>query len=78
MLAAVGSGAHEDVWGATAALRSPESGLVEPTTDPAFREIYDRRYRVFKSLYPALRELFGELRAGCGLERRSPVTGKTR
>jgi hypothetical protein len=43
---------------------SPESEPVEPTTDPALREIYDRRYLVFKSLYPALRQLFGELRDG--------------
>jgi hypothetical protein len=31
----------------------------------AAQEIYERRYRVFKSLYPALRELFGDLRDGC-------------
>jgi hypothetical protein len=37
---------------------------VEPTADPAAQEIYERRYRVFKSLYPALRELFGDLRDG--------------
>jgi xylulokinase len=62
MLAAVGLGAHDDVWAASAAIGSPESEPVEPTTDPAVREIYERRYRVFKSLYPALRELFGDLR----------------
>jgi xylulokinase len=64
MLAAVGLGAHDDVWAASAAIGSPESEPVEPTTDPAVREIYERRYRVFKSLYPALRELFGDLRDG--------------
>ena len=64
MLAAVGSGAHDDVWAASAAIGSPESEPVEPTTNPAVREIYDRRYRIFKSLYPALRELFGDLRDG--------------
>ena len=61
MLAAVGVCAHDDVWAASAAIGSPESEPVEPTTDPALREIYDRRYLVFKSLYPALRQLFGEL-----------------
>jgi hypothetical protein len=29
---------------------------------PGVREIYERRYQVFKSLYPALRELFSDLR----------------
>jgi xylulokinase len=62
MLAAVGLGAHDDVWAASAAIGPPESEPVEPTTDPSVREIYERRYRVFKSLYPALRELFGDLR----------------
>jgi hypothetical protein len=66
MLAAVGLGAHDDVWAASAVIGSPESEPVEPTTDPAVREIYDRRYRIFKSLYPALRELFGDLRNGAG------------
>jgi xylulokinase len=61
-LAAVGLGAHDDVWAASDAMGSPESEPVEPTTDPALREIYDRRYLVFKSLYPALRQIFGELR----------------
>jgi xylulokinase len=61
-LAAVGFGAHDDVWAASAAIGSPESEPVEPTTDASVREIYDRRYRVFKCVYPALRELFGELR----------------
>ena len=64
MLAAVGLGAHDDVWAASAAIGSPESEPVEPAADPAVREIYERRYRVFKSLYPALRELFGDLRGG--------------
>ncbi len=63
-LAAVGLGAHDDVWAASGAMVSPESELVEPTTDPAVREIYDRRYLVFKGLYPALKQLFGELRDG--------------
>ena len=62
MLAAVGSGAHDDVWAASAAIGSPESEPVEPTTDPAVRRVYERRYHVFKSLYPALRDLFGDLR----------------
>ncbi len=63
-LAAVGLGAQDDVWAASDAMGSPESEPVEPTTDPAVREIYDRRYLVFKSLYPALKQLFGELRDG--------------
>ena len=62
MLAAVGLGAHDDVWAASTVISSPESEPVEPTTDPAVREIYDRRYRIFKSLYPALRDVFGDLR----------------
>jgi sugar (pentulose or hexulose) kinase len=62
MLAAVGVGAHDDVWAASAAIGSPESEPVEPTADPAVRRVYERRYHVFKSLYPALRELFGDLR----------------
>jgi sugar (pentulose or hexulose) kinase len=61
-LAAVGLGAHDDVWAASDAMGSPEFEPVEPTTDPALREIYDRRYLVFKSMYPALRQIFGELR----------------
>jgi len=64
MLAAVGLGAHDNVWAASAAVGSPESEPVEPTADPAVREIYDSRYRVFECLYPALRDLFGELRDG--------------
>ena len=63
-LAAVGLGAHDHVWSASDGMGSPESEPVEPTTDPVLREIYDRRYLVFKSLYPALRQLFGELRDG--------------
>ncbi len=62
MLAAVGVGLHDDVWAASAAIGSPESEPVEPTADPAVRQIYERRYRVFKSLYPALGELFRDLR----------------
>jgi sugar (pentulose or hexulose) kinase len=61
-LAAVGLGAHEDAWAASEAMGPPESEPVEPTADPVLRDIYDRRYLVFKSLYPALRQLFGELR----------------
>jgi xylulokinase len=64
MLAAIGMGAHDDMWAASAAIGLPEFEPVEPTTDPAVREVYERRYRVFKSLYPALRELFCDLRDG--------------
>jgi hypothetical protein len=49
---------------------------VEPTTDPAVREFYDRRYRLFKSLYPALRELFGELRDGVRDRTTEPSDGQ--
>ncbi len=76
MLAAVGSGAHDDVWAASAAIGSPESEPVEPTTDPAVREIYDRRYLVFKGLYPALRQLFGELRDGAPARAPEPRDGQ--
>ena len=64
MLAATGMGAHDDVWAASAAIGLPEFEPVEPTTDPAVRETYERRYRVFKRMYPALRELFGDLQGG--------------
>jgi xylulokinase len=82
-LAAVGLGAHDDVWAASDAMVSPESELVEPTTDPAVREIYDRRYLVFKSLHPALKQLFGELRDGVqeqprdGQDGMKPSTSET-
>lgn len=82
-LAAVGLGAHDDVWAASDAMVPPESELVEPTTDPAVREIYDRRYLAFKGLYPALKQLFGELRDGvqeqprAGQEGMKPSTSET-
>ena len=76
MLAAVGLGAHDDVWAASAAIGSPESEPVEPTTDAAVRETYERRYRVFKSLYPALRELFGDLRDGAQNRATEPGDGQ--
>ncbi len=76
MLAAVGLGAHDDVWAASAAIGSPESEPVEPAADPAVREIYERRYRVFKSLYPALRELFGDLQDGTRDRATEPCNGK--
>jgi xylulokinase len=75
-LAAVGLGAHDDVWAASDAMGSPESEPVEPTTDPAVREIYDRRYLVFKGLYPALRQLFGELRDGAPARAPEPRDGQ--
>ena len=75
-LAAVGLGAHDDVWAASDAMGSPESEPVEPTTDPAVREIYDRRYLVFKGLYPALRQLFGELRDGAPSRAPEPRDGQ--
>ena len=75
-LAAVGLGAHDDVWAASDAMGSPESEPVEPTTDPAVREIYDRRYLVFKGLYPALRQLFGELRDGAPARAPEPRPGQ--
>jgi xylulokinase len=75
-LAAVGWGAHDDVWAASAAIGSPESEPVEPTTDPSVREVYDKRYRVFKGLYPALRELFGELRGGAQDRATDPFDGQ--
>ena len=64
MLAAVGASAHEDARAAQRAVGAPEAEPVEPTTDPAVREVYDRRYRVFLGLYPALRGLFGGGRGG--------------
>jgi sugar (pentulose or hexulose) kinase len=76
MLAAVGLDAHDDVWAASAAIGSPESEPVEPTADPAAREIYERRYRVFKSLYPALRELFGDLQDAARDRATEPCDGQ--
>jgi ribulose kinase len=76
MLAAVGLGAHDDVWAASAAIGSPESEPVEPTADRAVREIYERRYRVFKSLYPALRELFSDLQDGARDRATEPGDGQ--
>jgi xylulokinase len=75
-LAAVGLGVHDDVWAASEAMGSPEFEPVEPTTDPAIREIYDRRYSVFKGLYPALRQLFGELRDGAPARAPEPRPGQ--
>lgn len=63
MLAAVGAGAHEDAWAALGAVEIPKAEPVEPTADPAVRETYDGRYRVFLGLYPALERLFGDDRA---------------
>ncbi|MDQ3794553.1 MAG: FGGY-family carbohydrate kinase [Actinomycetota bacterium] len=86
MLATVGLGAHDDAWAASAAIGSPESEPVEPAADPAVREIYERRYRVFKGLYPTLRELFGDLRdrawdratePGDGQDTMTGATGET-
>jgi hypothetical protein len=55
---------------------SPESEPVEPTADSAVREIYDRRYLVFKSLYPTLRQLFGELQDGAPARAAEPRDGQ--
>jgi xylulokinase len=75
-LTAVGLGAHDDVWAASAAIGSPESEPVEPTNDPSVREIYDRRYRVFKGLYPALKDLFGDLREAAQYTATVPYDGQ--
>jgi xylulokinase len=75
-LAAVGLGAHDDVWAASAAIGPPESEPVEPTNDPSSREIYDRSYRVFKGLYPALKGLFGELREATQDRATEPYVGQ--
>ena len=76
MLAAVGLGAHDDVCAASAAIGSPESEPVEPTADPAAGEIYERRYWVFKRLYPALREPFSDLRDGMRDRATEPRDGQ--
>ena len=75
-LAAVGLGAYDDVWAASAAIGPPESEPVEPTNDPSAREIYDIRYRVFKGLYPALKGLFGDLREGAQDRAKEPNDGQ--
>ena len=56
---------------------------MEPTADPVLREIYDRRYLVFKGLYPALSQLFGDLRDGAqepgeGQDGMKSSTGETK
>lgn len=56
MLAAVGVGMH-DAWTAAHVAGSSKVETVEPTKDPAIREVYDARYRTFLDLYPALREV---------------------
>lgn len=60
MLATVGAGVHEGAWAALGAVGTPKAEPVEPTADPAVRGIYDKRYRVFLNLYPALEKLFDD------------------
>ena len=51
ILAAAGTGLHEDLESAVAAMTSV-ARRIEP--DPSVREVYDARFQVYRSLYPAL------------------------
>jgi xylulokinase len=59
ILAAVGCGAFPDVPSAVQALVKPSGGLTKP--DKALTALYDERYAVFASLYPALKAPFQAL-----------------
>ena len=59
MLAMVGCGAYADVRACAQALVSTAS-VVEPDPDIAAR--YELQYRKFKTLYPALKDVFPKLR----------------
>ncbi len=59
ILAAVGCGAFPDVSSAVQALVKPSGGLTKP--DKALTALYDERYAVFASLYPALKAPFQAL-----------------
>ena len=56
ILAAVGCGVFPDVPSAVEALVKPSGAGTKP--DPALTALYDERYRVFASLYPALKAPF--------------------
>ncbi len=55
MLAMVGCGAYENVSACAAALVR-EKGRV--AVDPALKAAYDEKYRIYKRIYPSLKELF--------------------
>ena len=55
----VGCGAYPDVQTAAAALVELAS-VTEP--DPVLTERYEARYQQFRKIYPALKELFPEIR----------------
>ena len=59
ILAMVGCGAYPDVQTAAAALVELAS-VTEP--DPVLTERYEARYQQFRKIYPALKELFPEIR----------------
>ncbi len=59
MLAMVACGAYPDVRSAAEALVSTVS-TVEP--DPALAKLYDERYQQFKKIYPAMKQLFKDLK----------------
>jgi xylulokinase len=61
LLAAVGAGAHGDPWSAVREAGPSAAERIEPTGEPAVREVYDRAYAAYAGLYPALRETFAAL-----------------
>lgn len=61
MLAAVGIGAHRDVWSASAVVRVPVTERIEPTTDASTRDVYGQMYKTYTRLYPVLKETFSTL-----------------
>jgi ribulose kinase len=56
MLAAAGSGLHDDVPSAARAMASPRSEPLLPRAE--CREVYDALHRRHRALYAALRPLF--------------------
>ena len=59
ILAAVACGAYPDVQAAVGALVKPSGARTAPTE--ALTALYDERYGVFRSLYPALKAPFRAL-----------------
>ena len=61
MLAAVAAGAFDSVAACAGSIVSERKRV---TPNPDLASAYDRRYRVWHGLYPALRESFAEVAGG--------------
>jgi len=59
MITALALGAYPDIRSACSAMVRYES---EFRPDPAYADLYDRLYGVYRRIYPALEKLYGELR----------------